>query len=54
MNARTACAITIVIGAMWAIIGLIYGQPMQDFGLGAAVAGSGALGLGLLEWIEKP
>lgn len=53
MNARTGFAVTIVIGVMWALIGLIYGQPLQDFGIGMAVAAAGVIGIGALEWIDR-
>ena len=53
MNARTAFAITIFIGVIWAAIGLIYGQPLQDFGIGVAVAAAGVLGIGAIEWIDR-
>lgn len=53
MTARTACAATIVIGIMWALIGLIYTQPLHDFGIGVAVAAAGVIGLELVEWIGR-
>ena len=53
MTTRTACACTIIIGCLWAVIGLIYNQPIQDFAVGAAVAATGVLGIGLLDWIQR-
>ena len=52
MTARTAAVITIIIGVIWMAIGLIYTEPLRDFGLGAVVAASGAAALGLIDWLQ--
>ncbi len=49
MNARVACAITVLIGTMYAATGLL--TSLTDFGIGLVVASAGAIGYGLCDYL---
>jgi len=55
VSARVACVVTIFIGALWAVLGLLFAEsdPVHDMGLGAVVAAAGWLGLGFLNWERR-
>lgn len=49
---RMGAILTIWIGALYTVIGLIYGDTFRDFGIGSAVAMTGLLIHGLVDFIE--
>lgn len=53
MTVRTALAVTIVIGILWALLGLIFHQTVADFVAGALVVASSWTVLGLLDWLRR-
>jgi hypothetical protein len=48
MNARVACAITVLIGTMYAATGLL--TSLTDVGIGIAIAAAGIIGYGLCDY----
>lgn len=50
---RTALAVTMVIGAMYACIALIYSPTLLDFSVGVIISAAAVGGLGLADWLER-
>ena len=53
LSVRTALAITMFIGFLYAVIGLMFSPTLRDFGIGVAIVAAAVIGQGLVEWLER-
>lgn len=49
---RMGAILTIWLGGIYTVVGLLYGDTFRDFGIGAAIAMTGLLIHGLVDFIE--
>lgn len=53
LSVRTALTVTMFIGFIYAITGLLFSPTLLDFGVGTVIVAAAVIGQGLIDWIDR-